>query len=116
MKAKYTQEQFDIAILKSQQDTICSSLERLEKKMDEGFSKIEKRFEKTEEKFEKIDERFDAFEKKLDKRFDEVESKFDRLESKIDSNHKWTISMIFGLYAMAVTTLLGALGHAYKIF
>ncbi len=73
MKAKYTQEQFDIAILQSQHEAMQVTLDRIEKNMNDGFGKM-------------------------------------------DSHFKWTLGMILGLYAVALSTLLGAVGHAYHWF
>jgi hypothetical protein len=43
-------------------------------------------------------------------------NKLDRLEQKVDSNFHWTLGLIFGMYAMGLTGLIGALGHAYGWF
>lgn len=45
-----------------------------------------------------------------------INSKFERLEQKVDSNFHWTLGLIFGMYAMGLTGLIGALGHAYGWF
>jgi hypothetical protein len=77
MKAKYSQEQLDIAILQNQHEAMQKSLDRIEKNMKEGFDKI---------------------------------------DSNINSHFKWTLGMILGLYAVALSTLIGAVGHAYHWF
>ena len=40
----------------------------------------------------------------------------ERLEQKVDSHFHWTLGLIFGMYAMGLTGLIGALGHAYGWF
>lgn len=45
-----------------------------------------------------------------------LDNSINKLETKIDSNLHWTIGLMFGLYAMVVTGLLGALGHSYGWF
>lgn len=40
----------------------------------------------------------------------------ERLETKVDSHFHWTLGLIFGMYAMGLTGLIGALGHAYGWF
>lgn len=49
----------------------------------------------------------------LDKKFD---AKIDSQNSKIDSHFRWTIGLIFGLYATVFATLIGAVGKAYHWF
>jgi hypothetical protein len=39
-----------------------------------------------------------------------------RLEAKVDSHFHWTLGLIFGVYGLALTGLIGALGHAYGWF
>lgn len=39
-----------------------------------------------------------------------------RMEQKTDANLHWTIALMFGLYAMVITGLVGAIGHAYGWF
>jgi hypothetical protein len=38
------------------------------------------------------------------------------MKSDIKSNFHWTMGLILGLYAMGLTGLIGALGHAYGWF
>lgn len=45
-----------------------------------------------------------------------LDGRFDRLEQKVDSHFHWTLGLIFGMYAMGLTGLIGALGHAYNWF
>lgn len=45
-----------------------------------------------------------------------LDGRFDRLEQKFDSHFHWTLGLIFGMYAMGLTGLIGALGHAYGWF
>lgn len=40
----------------------------------------------------------------------------ERLESKVDSHFHWTMGLMFGLYTMGISSLVGALGHAYGWF
>jgi antitoxin component YwqK of YwqJK toxin-antitoxin module len=49
----------------------------------------------------------------LDKKF---ESKFDYQNGKMDSHFRWTIGLIFGLYATGFATFIGAVGKAYHWF
>ena len=52
----------------------------------------------------------------ISKTLDRIDSRLDRLESKVDSHFHWTLGLIFGMYAMGLTGLIGALGHAYNWF
>lgn len=45
-----------------------------------------------------------------------LENRFDKIEQKVDSHFHWTLGLIFGMYAMGLTGLIGALGHAYGWF
>lgn len=45
-----------------------------------------------------------------------INTRLDRLDQKVDSHFHWTLGLIFGLYAMALTGLVGALGHSYQWF
>lgn len=45
-----------------------------------------------------------------------LENKIDKLDSKIDKNFYWSIGLTLGLYLLVITTLTGALGHAYHWF
>ncbi len=40
----------------------------------------------------------------------------ERLEQKVDSHFHWTMGLMFGLYTMGISSLIGALGHAYGWF
>jgi len=40
----------------------------------------------------------------------------ERLEQKVDSHFHWTVGLMFGLYTMGLSGLIGALGHAYGWF
>ncbi len=40
----------------------------------------------------------------------------ERLDQKVDSHFHWTLGLIFGIYAMGVTAIIAALGHAYRWF
>lgn len=63
---RYTQDQMDVIVLKTQQTGIMKTLERL--------------------------------------------------EQKVDSHFHWTVGLMFGLYTMGLSGLIGALGHAYGWF
>lgn len=69
----YTQDQLDIALLKSDNGHIAQILQR-------------------------------------------IENRFDRIEQKVDSHFHWMLGLIFGMYAMGLTGLIGALGHGYGWF
>lgn len=80
----------------------------LEQKNDDFYKaldRIDKRFDSVEERFNKIDEKFEK-----------VDQKFDKINEKIDSHFRWTIGLIFGLYATGFATLIGAVGKAYHWF
>lgn len=47
---------------------------------------------------------------------EKIESSIWMLNQKIDSHFHWTLALIFGTYAMGLTGLIGALGHAYGWF
>ncbi len=44
------------------------------------------------------------------------EKMLDRFEHKLDSHFHWMVGLMFGIYAIGVTGLVGALGHAYGWF
>jgi hypothetical protein len=46
----------------------------------------------------------------------ELKSQGNALNTKMDSHFRWTIGLIFGLYATAFATLIGAVGKAYHWF
>lgn len=52
----------------------------------------------------------------LSKTLERIESTFHRLEQKVDSHFHWTVGLMFGLYTMGLSGLIGALGHAYNWF
>ncbi len=45
-----------------------------------------------------------------------INTRLDRLDQKVDSHFHWTLGLIFGLYGIVVTGLIGALCKAYGIF
>lgn len=45
-----------------------------------------------------------------------IDSRLDRMEQKVNSHFHWTLGLIFGMYAIGLTGLIGALGHAYGWF
>lgn len=50
------------------------------------------------------------------KTLEKIDFRLDRLEQKVDSHFHWTMGLIFGVYALGLTGLIGALGHAYGWF
>lgn len=52
----------------------------------------------------------------IEKLIERVDSRMERVEQKVDSHFHWTLGLIFGMYAMGLTGLIGALGHAYGWF
>ena len=40
----------------------------------------------------------------------------ERLEQKVGSHFHWMVGLMFGLYTMGLSGLIGALGHAYGWF
>lgn len=58
---------------------------------------------------EKIEHRFDRLEQKVD-------AQSTKLEQKVDSHFHWMVGLMFGLYTMGLSGLIGALGHAYNWF
>lgn len=77
--------------------------------LEQSIIHINETMLRMEHRFDKIDERFN----KLDERFNKIDDRFDKIDAKIDSHFRWNLSLTFGLYAMAVTGLLGALGKAF---
>jgi tetrahydromethanopterin S-methyltransferase subunit G len=53
---------------------------------------------------------------RIEKRLDSLDTKLDAQNNKIDSHFRWTIGLIFGLYATSFGVLLGAVGKAYHWF
>jgi uncharacterized membrane-anchored protein YhcB (DUF1043 family) len=52
----------------------------------------------------------------IQKTLERIEQRLDKLDQKVDSHFHWTLGLIFGMYAMGLTGLIGALGHAYGWF
>ena len=52
----------------------------------------------------------------IKQRNDTFERVLQRIEQKTDSNFHWILGLMFGVYAMGITGLIGALGHAYGWF
>lgn len=50
------------------------------------------------------------------KTLEKIEGHFDKLEQKVDSHFHWMMGLMFGLYTMGLSGLVGALGHAYNWF
>lgn len=57
-----------------------------------------------------------GFIKSLERIEGSINSRLDRIEQKVDSHFHWTLGLIFGVYALCVSGLVGALGHAYSWF
>lgn len=57
-----------------------------------------------------------ALMKSLERIETSINSRLDKLDQKVDSHFHWTLGLIFGMYAMGLTGLIGALGHAYGWF
>jgi uncharacterized coiled-coil protein SlyX len=53
---------------------------------------------------------------RFESRFDRLDLKLEKMSDKIDSHFKWTVGLIFGLYATALGTMIGAVGKAYHWF
>ncbi len=53
---------------------------------------------------------------RIEKRLDFLDSKIDAQGTKNDSHFRWTVGLIFGLYATGFATLLGAVSKAYHWF
>ena len=52
----------------------------------------------------------------IERTLERIDSRLDNLEQKVDSHFHWTLGLIFGMYAMGLTGLIGAVGHAYSWF
>lgn len=52
----------------------------------------------------------------ISKTLERMDSRLDRMEAKVDSHFHWTLGLTLGMYAMVITGLIGALGHAYGWF
>lgn len=48
--------------------------------------------------------------------FNDLTQLLHRLEQKVDSHFHWTVGLMFGLYTMGISGLVGALGHSYGWF
>lgn len=57
-----------------------------------------------------------GFMQSLERIENSINTRLDRLDQKVDSHFHWTLGLIFGIYALALPTLIGALGHAYNWF
>ena len=57
-----------------------------------------------------------SFMQSLERIENSINTRLDRLDQKVDSHFHWTLGLIFGIYALALPTLIGALGHAYNWF
>ena len=64
----------------------------------------------------KFETRFNNIDAKFDSKFAAVDTKFNLIDAKIDKHFQWNIGLIFGMYAFALTTLLGAIGKSHGWF
>jgi len=94
-KDMISSEEARIMLLEQKNDDFHQTLMRIESKIDS------------------LDKKFDAKIDALDKKFD---AKIDSQNSKIDSHFRWTVALIFGLYATGFATLIGAVEKAYSWF
>jgi hypothetical protein len=46
---------------------------------------------------------------RFEKRFDQIDAKFDKLDTKIDTNHKWCVGLISGVYILLGSAFITAL-------
>lgn len=53
----------------------------------------------------RFEKRFDH----IDKQFDRIDDKFEKLDTKIDSNQKWAIGLISGLYLLLSSAFITAI-------
>jgi hypothetical protein len=82
-------------------------IEKLDKKVGEGFARAEVECVRTDERFKRVDERFDE----VDRHFDAVDRRFDRLEDKFDALNLTLLqigggligTLIAGIVALIVT-------------
>lgn len=51
----------------------------------------------------------------ISKTLDRIESRLNSLEQKVDSHYHWMIGCIIGLYGLAITGLIAAIGKAYGV-
>ncbi len=52
----------------------------------------------------------------ISKTLDRIDGRLDKIDQKVDSHFHWTLALIFGMYAMGLTGLISAIGHAYQWF
>lgn len=94
-------------------DTRLALLEQSIGHINETLLRFEKRFDSIESKFEKIEYKFDSKFDALDKKID---TKFEILDKKIGTKFHWTLGSILGLYAIALSTAIAAIGKSYGLF
>ena len=82
------------------------AIDKLEKKVDKGFSDVNAHFDKLEKS---VDARFDKLEKSVDVRFDKVDTKIDGVRQDVQSGFRWLITT-----QIAFTLLI--LGVIYNVF
>ena len=90
-----------------------TAIDKLDKKVDKGFSYVNARFDKMgksiDERFDKVYAHFDKMKKDVDERFEKMESKFDGLRQDFHSSFRWLITT-----QIAFTLLI--LGVVYNMF
>ena len=46
----------------------------------------------------------------------DIKNSIAKIEMKLESNYTWTMGLILGIYAIGMTSIITALGHAYGWF
>lgn len=80
-------------------------LEQSINNINDTMVRFERRFDQIDAKFDHIDSKFNH----IDAKFNHIDSKFEQLRAEGRSQHKWTLSLISGLYfifASSLTTIL----------
>lgn len=52
----------------------------------------------------------------IQKTLEKIDNRLDKLDQKVDSHFHWMVGLMFGLYTMGLSGLIGALGNAYGWF
>jgi hypothetical protein len=64
--------------------------------VENAIINMQKQFEQVEKRFEQVE-----------KRFEQIDRRFERLEQKMDSQFRWIMGLILGLYGSGFVTMLG---------
>lgn len=123
-KDMISSEEARIMLLEQKNDDFHQTLKRLESKIDNLDNKLDSKIDALDTKFEtkfdaldnKFETKFDALDTKFESKYKALDNKLDSQNTKIDSHFRWTVGLIFGLYATAFATLLGTVGKAYHWF